>query len=116
MKAVILAFLLQLDAIGAADPSLFEMRVLAAVHAPVQAALIEGRPEVVIPERFGMATRDGETRLREAIEAFIAQARMQPEYTVAGTQDARLDLLFNDAVVTPQGHAFDDYFAFAGVH
>ena len=113
MKAIILAFLLQLEAVGAADPSLFEMRVLAAVHGPVYSALVEGRADTALPERVGLASPAAEKQLRSALETFIGQTRAAPEYTGAKTMDARLDLLFNDAVTTPDGQAFDDYFAFA---
>ncbi|MFP5382789.1 MAG: hypothetical protein ACLGHG_01825 [Gammaproteobacteria bacterium] len=114
MKAILLAFLLQLEAVGAADPSLFEMRVLAAVHGPVYSALVEGRTDAALPARFGLASPAAEKQLRTALETFIGQTRAAPEYVGATTMDARLDLLFNDAVITPDGHAFDDYFAFAG--
>lgn len=113
MKAIILAFLLQLDAIGAADPAMYDLNVLAAVHHPIHEALVEGQQDVVLPARFGLSTPSSEKQLHVAVDRFIREARASGEYAAAGSTDARIDLLFTDGVVTPQGHAYDDFFAFA---
>ncbi|MFZ5723599.1 MAG: hypothetical protein ACOY33_08040 [Pseudomonadota bacterium] len=112
MKAIILAFLLQIEAIGAADPAMYDINVLAAVHQPIHATLVEGR-EATLPASFGLSSASGEQQLRTALEQFIRDARASREYASAGTRDARLDLLFADGAVTPAGHDYDDYFAFA---
>lgn len=112
MKAIILAFLLQIEAIGGADPAMYDMNVLAAVHHPIHAALVDGQA-VALPARFGLSTASGEQQLHAAVEKFIRDARASGEYAAAGTADARIDLLFADGTVTPHGHAYDDYFAFA---
>jgi len=114
MKAIILAFLLQLEAIGATDPAMYDINVLAAVHQPIHQALVTGRAGgTVLPVRFGLSTPSGEQQLHAAVEKFILDARNTPEFARAGTVDARIDLLFSDGTMTPQGHAYDDYFAFA---
>lgn len=112
MKAIVLAFLLQLEAIGGSDPAMYDINVLAAVHQPIHAELIEGR-DVALPARFGLSTAAGEQQLHAALEKFIKDARATREYAAARTTDARIDLLFSDGTVTPEGHAYDDYFAFA---
>lgn len=112
MKAIILAFLLQLEAIGAAHPGFFDMQVLAAVHRPVHAALVEGQANVVVPEHYGLGS-EGDRALHEAVSQFIRNAHASDDFVKADSLDARLDMLFGDAVLTPAGHAFDDYFAFA---
>lgn len=114
MKAIVLAFLLQLEAIGAADPAMFEMRVLSAVHQPIHAALVQGQADVEVPGRYGLSSADAERRLQAAVDTFIREARATPEYASARTLDARVELLFSEGVLTPRGHAYDDYFAFAG--
>ncbi len=115
MKAIILAFLMQLEAIGGTDPSLYNLNVLASVHQPIHAALVEGRA-VALPEQFGLATADGEQKLHTALEQFIRDARANPEYARTKGEDARIDLLFGNMVVTPAGNDYDDYFAFAETH
>lgn len=112
MKAIVLAFLLQLEAIGGADPSLYNLNVLAAVHQPIHEVLVEGN-QAVLPGKFGLATAQGEQKLHTALEQFIRDARVSPEYTKATTRDARIDLLFGEMAVTPTGNGYDDYFAFA---
>ena len=114
MKSILLAFLLQLEAIGATDPAVYEMRVLSQVHQPIQAALVEGRADVVVPASFGLANGEADRRLREAVDTFIREARASQEYAAARSPDARYELLYTEAVATPRGHAYDDYFAFAG--
>lgn len=113
MKAIILAFLLQLDAIAATDPAMYDMNVLAAVHQPIHQALVEGRGNVALPARFGLSSASAEDKLHQAVEGFIRDARATGEYATAGSIDARIDLLFSDGTVTPEGHGYDDYFAFA---
>lgn len=113
MKAIILAFLLQLDSISAADPALLDLNVLAAANKPIRQALIEGSDTIAFPRRFGMSSEATEQQLRAAVLHFIAEAKKSPEYAKANTVEARLDLLFADGTVTPQGHDFDDYFAFS---
>ena len=113
MKAIILAFLLQLDAIGATDPAMYNLNVLAAVHRPIQAALVDGRPEVALPAQFGLSTPDGEKKLHAAVEKFIQDGRANDELSHAGSRDARAELLYADGAMTPQGNGFDDFFAFA---
>jgi hypothetical protein len=113
MKAIVLAFLLQLEAIGATDPSLFSLDVLQRVHEPIQQALVEGRGDVVVPASFGLAGAETNRRVHDAVEGFIREARTTREFATAGTVDARIDMLFSDAIVTPTGAAYDDYFAFA---
>ena len=113
MKAIVLAFLLQLDAIGAADPAMFDLNVLASVHQPIHQALVQGRTDVVLPARFGLSTASAEQQLHVAVDHFIHDAQASREFATAGTVDARIDLLFSDGTTTPQGHAYDDYFAFA---
>lgn len=113
MQAIVLAFLLQLDAIGAADPAMFDINVLAAVHRPIHQALVQGRPAVALPARFGLSSASGEQQLHKAVDRFIQDARATREFVSAGTADARVDLLFADGTTTPQGHAYDDFFAFA---
>ena len=113
MKAIILAFLLQLDAIGAADPAMFDMNVLAAVHQPIHQALVQGRADVTLPARFGLSSASSEQQLHAAVDRFIHDARASREFAAAGTVDARVDLLFADSATTPQGHGYDDFFAFA---
>jgi len=112
MKAIVLAFLLQLEAIGGADPAMYNINVLAAVHQPIHVALVEGR-EASLPARFGLATPEGEQKLHAALEQFIRDARANHEYAAARTPEARIDLLFSEKVTTPAGHDYDDYFAFA---
>lgn len=112
MKAIVLAFLLQLEAIGAADPAMYDMNVLAAVHQPIHAAVVEGRADVTVPARFGLSSEAAEQQVRAALEQFIRDARGTREFAAARTADARIDLLFADGTVTPAGHAYDDYFAF----
>ena len=113
MKAILLAFLMQLEAIGAADPSLFTLDVLQRVHAPIEAALVEGRADVAVPATFGLASPEADRRVREAVTGFIRDARASGEFAGAPTEDARIDLLFADTVETPRGAVYDDYFAFA---
>ena len=113
MKAIILAFLLQLEAIGATDPAMFDINVLAAVHQPIHQALVEGRTGTALPAQFGLSDVAGEQKLHVAVEQFIKAARGTPEFASAGTVDARVDLLFSEGTMTPEGHAYDDYFAFA---
>ncbi|MFZ5756375.1 MAG: hypothetical protein ACOY3X_05695 [Pseudomonadota bacterium] len=112
MKAIVLAFLLQLEAIGATDPAMYDMNVLAAVHQPIHAAVVEGRGDVTVPARFGLSSASSEQQLHAAVDRFIQEARASREYAAARTADARIDLLFADGTVTPAGHAYDDYFAF----
>lgn len=113
MKAIVLAFLLQLEAIGAADPALFNMDVLQRVHEPIEQALFEGHGDVVVPTNFGLASADANRRVHDAVEDFIRAASSTREFATAGTVDARIDMLFSDSIVTPTGAAYDDYFAFA---
>lgn len=113
MKAILLAFLLQLEAIGATDPAMYEMGVLARVHQPIHQALVEGRADYRLPAAFGLSSPAAEQQLRTAVDGFIRQARVSPDFAGAATPDARIELLFGDDIVTPAGHAYDDYFAFA---
>lgn len=112
MKAIVLAFLLQLDAIGGADPAMYSLNVLAAVHQPIHEALVQGH-EVALPARFGLSTAAGERQLHAAVSQFISDARVDPEFVAARNTEQRIDLLFTEMVVTPAGYAYDDYFAFA---
>lgn len=113
MKAILLAFLLQLEAIGATDPAMYEMGVLARVHDPIHAALVEGRTDYRLPERFGLSSPAAEQQLRGVVENFIRDTRASAEFVRAGGRDEREELLFGDDIETPTGNAYDDYFAFA---
>jgi hypothetical protein len=113
MKAIILAFLLQLEAIGAADPALLDLNVLAMANKPIRQALIEGSDTIAFPRRFGMTTEASEQQLRGAVLQFIQDAKKSPEFAAAKTAEERVDLLYADGVSTPKGQDFDDYFAFA---
>lgn len=113
MKAILLAFLLQLDAIGAVDPTVFDLSVLAAIHRPIHQALVDGRTDITLPARFGLADVSHEPVLHDAVARFIQDAQASREFAAANSADARFNLLFSDIAITPQGNAFDDYFAFA---
>jgi hypothetical protein len=115
MKAIILAFLLQLESIGAADPALLDLNVLAAANKPIRQALIEGSDTISFPRRFGMSSEASEQQLREAVLHFIQDAKKSPDFAAATTVEARIDLLYGDGTATPKGQDFDDYFAFASV-
>lgn len=115
MKAILLAFLLQIEAIGSSDPAMYDMNVLAGVHQRIHVALTQDK-EVTLPPRFGLSTASGEQQLRGAVEKFIRDVRASREYNSARTTDARLDLLFADNTKTPAGHDYDDYFAFAELY
>jgi hypothetical protein len=113
MKAIILAFLLQLEAIGAADPALLDLNVLAAANKPIRQALIEGSDTIAFPRKFGMSSEASEQQLRQAVLQFIQDAKKSPEFAAAKSADERVDLLYGENVATPRGQDFDDYFAFA---
>jgi hypothetical protein len=115
MKAIILAFLLQLDAIGTADPALLDINVLAAANKPIRQALIEGSDTISMPRRFGMSTEAGEQQLRAAVLQFIQDAKKSPDFVAAKTVEQRIDMLYAEDTATPKGQDFDDYFAFASV-
>lgn len=113
MKAIIIAFLLQLETLGAADPQVLSLDVLATANRPIRQALIEGSDTISFPRKFGLANEQSEQQLRNVVLQFIQDAKKSPEFAAATTSDARLDLLYADGVSTPKGTDFDDYFALA---
>lgn len=99
-----------LDDIAAEHEELFDTDVRERLWAVVEEALIKGRSQTPVPQRFGMLTEEGDQRVRRAMEQHVARLRDVFETFGLDTPERRRKSFHNAALRSERGRTVSDFF------
>jgi hypothetical protein len=113
VEAVLLELLHRLEAIEDAHPELGDSDVREAMSRAVFAGFIRSQPGYNLPDSFEMYTPEGDRKVREVIEWFLAEARSAATSAGLSTFHQRLAAFQNKGVRTARTNDTEDYFGWA---
>jgi hypothetical protein len=113
MERLILELLERLEAIGEQHEELFDSEVRESMDKAVGAGFLRPETGYVLPDTFGMYSREGDQQVREALAWFLAAAAKSAVAEGLNTFQKRLAAFQNHEVQTAQKNDFNDFFGWA---
>src|SRR5262245_46386651 len=112
MKQALKQLIDDLDAIFEEHEELGDTDVREQMAMAIHHALIAPEPDYALPKAFGMFSEEANSRVREALDAFLEDPEIVAAKESLSTPQARLDAFQDIAVESDEGNTYDEYFGY----
>ena len=113
MKKALKQLINALDKIFEVHEEVGDTAVREFMYDAVHKSFIMPKPDYTLPSEFGMFSKDGNKKVRAAIQKFLAHPELIAAVKSLKTPKARLDAFQDTSVESSEGNSYDEYFGYA---
>jgi hypothetical protein len=112
MKQALKQLIDDLDAIFEEHEELGDTDVREQMAMAIHQAFIAPQPDYALAKTFGMFSEEGNSSVREALDAFLEDPDVVAAKESLGTPQDRLDAFQDISVESDEGNTYDEYFGY----